>query len=204
MTNKSIDNFLTELSSSAPVPGGGGVAALAGSLSAALCSMVAELTTGKKKYAAYQSDIERIISEIVVLRDDIKLLIQKDAEAFEPLSKAYSIPKDEPGRDEILENALKVACAAPFDILKKVCEIVPYLEELEVKGSKIALSDVGVAASMCRAAIESSALNVYINTKLMKNREYAKNIEAEISSLVEKNIPLCEKIYSAVKAALIQ
>lgn len=204
MTNKSIDIFLTELSSSAPVPGGGGVAALAGSLSAALCSMVAELTTGKKKYAAYQSDIERIISEIVVLRDDIKLLIQKDAEAFEPLSKAYSIPKDEPGRDEILENALKVACSAPFDILKKVCEIVPYLEELEVKGSKIALSDVGVAASMCRAAIESSALNVYINTKLMKNREYAKNIEAEISSLVEKNIPLCEKIYSAVKTALIQ
>ncbi len=204
MTNLSINNFLNELSSSAPVPGGGGVAALTGALSAALCSMVAELTTGKKKYAQYQEDIERITKSVIEIKNNMAKLIQKDAEAFEPLSKAYGIPKDNPERNTLLEAALKVAAATPVEILKEACKIVPYLEELTEKGSKIALSDVGVAASLCKTTMESAALNVYINTKLMKDKEYAKSIEKEIKILVEKNITICEKVYQKVKECLME
>jgi len=203
MVNLTIQEFLDNLSSSAPVPGGGGAAALTGAISSALCSMVASLTSGKKKYAEYQQDIERILQETSEITQDMERLIQKDAEVFAPLSKAYGIPKDAPGRDAILEEALHTACSAPLELLRRTCKIVPILEELAVKGSRIAVSDVGVAASACTAAIEGAALNVYINTKLMKDRAYARQIEEETNRICCENIPKCRKIYDIVKQYLL-
>ena len=203
MNDLTINQFLESLSSEAPVPGGGGASALMGGLSAALCSMVASLTTGKKKYAEYQSDIERMLTDTAQLRSDMQVLIEKDAEVFEPLSKAYSIPKDDPNRAEILEEALRVACSAPLEIMKTACKIVPVLEELTVKGSKIALSDVGVAAVACQAAIQGGVLNVYINTKLMQDREYAKKINNEAEQICREFIGRCEKVYKLVETHLM-
>ncbi|MBE7058579.1 MAG: cyclodeaminase/cyclohydrolase family protein [Ruminococcaceae bacterium] len=203
MNDLTINQFLESLSSEAPVPGGGGASALMGGLSAALCSMVASLTTGKKKYAEYQSDIERMLTDTAQLRSDMQVLIEKDAEVFEPLSKAYSIPKDDPNRAEILEEALRVACSAPLEIMKTACKIVPVLEELTVKGSKIALSDVGVAAVACQAAIQGGVLNVYINTKLMQDREYAKKINNEAEQICKEFIGRCEKVYKLVETHLM-
>ena len=203
MNDLTINQFLESLSSEAPVPGGGGASALMGGLSAALCSMVASLTTGKKKYAEYQSDIERILANTAQLRNDMQVLIEKDAQAFEPLSKAYGIPKDDPNRAEILEEALRVACSAPLEIMKTACKIVPVLEELTVKGSKIALSDVGVAAVACQAAIQGGVLNVYINTKLMQDKEYAKEINNEAEQICKEFIGRCENVYKLVETHLM-
>jgi len=124
MVNLTIKEFLGELSTDAPVPGGGGASALAGAICSALCSMVASLTTGKKKYAQYQQDIERILKETTELTQTMEQLIQKDADAFEPLSRAYGIPKEDPEREKILEEALRTACSAPMDILREACKII--------------------------------------------------------------------------------
>lgn len=202
MKNKTIVTFTGELCSNAPVPGGGGASALMGAVSAALCSMVGELTTGKKKYAEYQIDIERILSDAKYLNDEMLDLMQKDADAFEPLSKAYGIPKDDPERDNILEAALVVAAQAPFDIVMKCKDVAALVDELVTKGSRLAISDVGVAAAACRAAATGAAMNVYINTKLMKNREYADKLNSDTNEAVNEIVAICDKAYEEVYKGL--
>ncbi|MBO4638106.1 MAG: cyclodeaminase/cyclohydrolase family protein [Clostridiales bacterium] len=203
MRELSIDEFTQVLSSAAPVPGGGGASALMGVLSSALCSMVASLTTGKKKYAEYQGDIERILADTAKLNDQIASLIEKDAEVFEPLSKAYSIPKETEGRDEILEKCLQKAAMAPYEILEKAREVSLIAEELSVKGSRIAISDVGVAATACISAAKGAAMNVYINTKLMKDRDFAEDLNGKTEALVKEITERCDKTYETVKAGLM-
>jgi formiminotetrahydrofolate cyclodeaminase len=199
MTEKSVELFLSELSSGAPVPGGGGASALAGAAASALASMVANLTTGKKKYAEYQAEIDEILVKTAGLVKDFESLIEKDAEVFEPLAKAYSIPKDEPGRDEALEEALNTACSAPYEIVMKTKEACDIIVRLETIGSKLAISDVGVAATMLQTAAKGAAMNVYINTKLMKNRSRAEELNAETFKAVEEVDSKCAAVYEAVK-----
>ncbi|MCL2513167.1 MAG: cyclodeaminase/cyclohydrolase family protein [Oscillospiraceae bacterium] len=197
-----MDEFIKQLASSAPVPGGGGAGAVIGSIGAALCSMVANLTSGKKKYEAYQADIDVVLERTASSLQNLLALAEKDAEVFGPLSKAYGIPKDDPGRDEILEAALAAACAVPLEIMEEIESITDILSILSEKGTKLAVSDVGVAASAFRSAAESAALNVYINTKLMKNRDLAEKANKKAETILNKAVPACEKIYIQVKESL--
>ncbi|NLO41248.1 MAG: cyclodeaminase/cyclohydrolase family protein, partial [Ruminiclostridium sp.] len=114
--NMEIHEFINQLSSKAPVPGGGGASALIGAIGVSLCSMVANLTSGKKKYAEYQQDIEKILEVSQASISRLLALIEKDAEVFEPLSAAYGIPKEDPNREAVLEKALVAACSVPMDI----------------------------------------------------------------------------------------
>jgi len=197
-----VNEFIKALASASPVPGGGGASALIGAAGVSLCSMVANLTTGKKKYAEYQSEIEDIISRAGVSVDKLLELIEKDAEAFEPLSKAYGIPKDDPNREQILENALVGACSVPMTVLKEVSGVIDIVEALAVKGSKLVVSDVGIAASACCCAAEGAAMNVYINTKLMKNTAYANQTNAEAESMLKESVSKCEAIYQKISDEL--
>jgi formiminotetrahydrofolate cyclodeaminase len=171
---------------------------LIGAVGVALCSMVANLTSGKKKYAEYQKDIEKILVNTQISINNLLLLIKKDAEVFAPLSAAYSIPKDDPDREAVMENALRTACSVPVEIINEVTNVLSIIEELSYKGSRLAVSDVGVAASACRSAIESAALNVYINTKLMINKKYANEINDKVKELSENGINKCDEIYKKV------
>ena len=194
----SLSEFLTDLSSKSPVPGGGGTSALIGAIGAALCSMVANLTSGKKSYAAYQQDIDNILSLTSTSMAALSELIQKDAEVFEPLAQAYSIPKTDANRDDVLEAALVTASSVPMAILKEAANVVGIIEQLAVKGSRLALSDVGVAASACRCAMEGAIMNVYINTKLMKNRKYAEEMNAEASAVLHDGAKRCDAVYRQI------
>lgn len=198
-----MERFLTELASKAPIPGGGGAAALMGSLAAALGSMVGNLTIGKKKYEQYQQDIEHILS---VLQDslwEIYEYIEKDAQAFEPLAKAYKIPRDQPGREELMEEVTLQAAKIPLDLTKKLYEIIPLLEELEVKGSRLAISDVAVAASCLKAALESAVMNIYINTRSLKNRKLAEEINEEAKRMSGEGVLRCKNIYERILETLV-
>ena len=198
-----MERFLTELASKAPIPGGGGAAALMGSLAAALGSMVGNLTTGKKKYEQYQQDIERILS---VLQDslwEIYEYIEKDAQAFEPLAKAYKIPRDQPGREELMEEVTLQAAKVPLDLTKKLYGIIPLLEELEIKGSRLAISDVAVAASCLTSALESGVMNIYINTRSLKNRKLAEEINEEAKRMSGEGVLRCKKIYERILETLV-
>ena len=199
---KNIDKFLAELASSAPTPGGGGAAALCGALGIALGNMVGSLTLGKKKYADVQEDIAELNAKAEALRAGFVALVDADAEAFAPLSRAYSIHKDDPARDEIMEPALLRAAEAPLEIMRKCAEALELISGYAAKGSALAISDAGCAAALCGAAMESAALNVKINTKSMKNRAVADNINAEMNELLQKYFVLSQEIYNDVSGRL--
>lgn len=199
---KNIDKFLAELASSAPTPGGGGAAALCGALGIALGNMVGNLTLGKKKYADVQEDIAELNAKAEALRAGFVALVDADAEAFAPLSRAYSIPKDDPARDEIMEPALLKAAEAPLEIMRKCAEALELVSGYATKGSALAISDAGCAAALCGAAMEAAALNVKINTKSMKNRAVADNINAEMNELLQKYFVLSQEIYNDVSGRL--
>ncbi len=199
---KNIDKFLAELASSAPTPGGGGAAALCGALGIALGNMVGNLTLGKKKYADVQEDIAALNQRAEAIRADFVALIDADAEAFAPLSRAYSIPKDDPARDEIMEPALLKAAEAPLEIMRKCAEALELISGYAAKGSALAISDAGCAAALCGAAMEAAALNVKINTKSMKNRAVADNINAEMNELLQKYFAFSQEIYNDVSGRL--
>ena len=199
---KNVDKFLETLASSAPTPGGGGAAALCGALGIALGNMVGSLTLGKKKYAEVQEDIAELNAKAEALRDGFVALVDADAEAFAPLSRAYSIPKDDPARDEIMEPALLKAAEAPLEIMRKCAEALELISGYAAKGSALAISDAGCAAALCGAAMEAAALNVKINTKSMKNLADADNINAEMNELLQKYFALSQEIYNDVSGRL--
>ena len=203
MKNRTVDQFLTELASGAPTPGGGGASAVCGAIAAALGSMVGNLTSGKKKYAEYQEEIEVAIDKCGKLVKEFEELGKKDEEVFEPLAKAYSIPKEQPDRDEILEGVLKQASTAPFEVVEKAYETSLVLARLAVIGSRLAISDVGVAAAACSTAAKGAAMNVCINTKSMKDREYAEDLNKKTMELVDETSAVCDKVYEQVKTILI-
>lgn len=202
MLEKPATQFLSELSSNAPVPGGGGASAAVGAFAAALGMMVTNLTIGKKKYADYEEEVKAVRDRLEGLRDQLIDLVDSDAVAFEPLSKAYSIPKDDPERDTIMENALYEASVVPMSIMETVLAAAKELEILVAKGSKLAVSDVGVGILFAQAAIEGASLNVYINTKSMKDRERAAALDAKADAIIAEGAALKARIYDGVLAAI--
>lgn len=202
MLEQSAVDFIGALSSNAPVPGGGGASATVGALAAALGMMVTNLTIGKKKYADYEEELIRCRSELEGLRDRLITLTDKDAEAFEPLSRAYSLTKDAPDYERIMEEALLTASLAPLEIMDTALECAHVLEVLVEKGSRLAISDVGVGIYFAQAAIEGAALNVYINTKMMKDRTRAEALNDRADAIIREGAALKEKISAATLAAI--
>lgn len=202
MLERSAVDFIGALSSNAPVPGGGGASATVGALAAALGMMVTNLTIGKKKYADYEEELIRCRSELEGLRDRLITLTDKDAEAFEPLSRAYSLPKDAPDYERIMEEALLTASLAPLEIMDTALECAHVLEVLVEKGSRLAISDVGVGIYFAQAAIEGASLNVYINTKMMKERTRAEALNDRADAIIREGAALKEKISAATLAAI--
>lgn len=198
MIDKTVTVFTEELASPAPVPGGGGASALVGAIGVALGDMVGELTVGKKKYADVEEDVKALMVNAQELRRRFLELIDGDAEAFAPLAKAYGIPKDDPTRDEVMENALKVACGVPMDIMRACGEALDLIEEFAAKGSKLAISDAGCGAVLCKAAMQAASLNVFINTKSMKDRACAEVLEKEANELLDKYTAMGDEIFGTV------
>jgi len=206
MVDKSCKEFMEMLASDAPTPGGGGASAMVGALGTALGSMVGNLTLGKKKYESVQEDIKVILGKAEKLQKELLFLVDEDARVFEPLSKAYGLPRnteeERKKRDEVMEEALKLACSVPLKIMEKSLEAIALHEELAQKGTRIAISDVGVGVLFCKAALMGASLNVYINTKLMKDREYAGKLNAKAGELLAEGISRADKVYKDVEGSI--
>ena len=202
LSQTSCTAFAEALAAKTSVPGGGGAAAMVGALSAALCSMVGNFTAGKKKYAAYEPDIQRILGEAEALRNCLLSLIDADAAGFEPLAKAYAIPKEDPDRDAVMERAILNACVAPMQMLFACTDVLYLLEELLEKGSRLLLADVGCGACLCKAAMECAALNVFVNTAALKNRDMAADMEHQVDQILNTYRPLADRIAGSVTASI--
>ena len=200
LTDRSCSEFASVLAAKESVPGGGGAAALVGALGVALCSMVGNFTAGKGRFADVEDDIQRMLSEAETVRERLIELVEEDAEAFYPLSKAYGIPRDDPRRAEVLEKAAKNACGAPLEMMRQICHAIELLEEMGAKGSRMLYSDIGCGALMCRAALEAASLNVFVNTKTLADRDFAKKAEEECDEMLVAYIPRAEACAVAVMA----
>lgn len=206
MAEQNMKEFIEVLSSKAAVPGGGGACAYVAAAGMALGAMVANLTTGKKKYAQYQEEIEELLSKAEQLSKELMTYMDKDAESFEPLSKAYGLPKDTKEQQEykeaVMEKALKEASLTPVALMEKILDALKILERLSVVGSRLAISDVGAGVQLCKAALNGASLNVFINTKLMKDTETAEELNTRTDALLIEGNELADRIYEEVVDAI--
>lgn len=200
--DKSITEFTDVLASKASVPGGGGASALVGAVGTALGSMVGALTVGKKKYADVEAEIIELMKKADEVRAALLRQIDEDAVVFEPLSKAYGMPKDtdeqKAEKARVMEACLRDACSVPMEIMVKCCEAIELQKEFAAKGSTLAISDAGVGVAFCRAALQGASLNVFINTKSMTDRAYADELNTKAYAMLDKYVPMADEIFDGV------
>jgi formiminotetrahydrofolate cyclodeaminase len=205
--DESVNEFVFKLSSIQPAPGGGGASALAGALGIALGGMVANLTIGKEKYADVEEDMKDLKVKAYRIQQDLLELVQKDAEAFKPLARAYGLPA---GTDEEIETkhsvmdvCLKDAADVPLEMMEKIGEAIELLAESGEKGSKLALSDAACGSALAGAALKSAWINVKVNTMGMRDRPYAENLEDRGMEILKKSLPVAEATYKKIESGLV-
>jgi formiminotetrahydrofolate cyclodeaminase len=206
MLNKSCIDFVTALSSKEPIPGGGGASAYVGSIGMALGVMVGSLTVGKKKYADVEADVLMLMEKGQKIIEKLQALVKEDADAFYPLSQAYGLPKNTEEeiriKEETLQTALVKATLVPLDIARCCADGINLQEEFAQKGTRIAISDVGVGVTFLKAALEGAKLNVLINTQIMKNQDLKQKIETELNELITTYTAKADRIFAEVQNAI--
>jgi glutamate formiminotransferase/formiminotetrahydrofolate cyclodeaminase len=191
LASMKINKFLSELASNSPAPGGGSVAALSGSLGAALSSMVCNLTIGKEKYADIQNEIKNVFKKSETLRKKLTNLIDKDTESFNDVMKAFKMPKEteeqKKKRTDAIQEGYKNASMVPFETAKTCAEILDVAKVIAEKGNINSITDAAVSAIMTKAGVESAVLNVKINLRSIKDKNFVKDISSNLNK-IEKNV----------------
>ncbi len=204
----SCSAFVRQLASAEPVPGGGGAAALCAAIGAALGNMVGSLTLGKKKYAEVQEQVIALKIRYDALQEKLLSYIDADAEVFAPLAAAYGLPRateaEKAHKAQVMEEALRVAVTVPLQIFETCCEALDLTAEIGQIGSRLAISDAACSAALLKAALQSAAVNIFINTQLMQDRSYAielnRKTEAQLSIYSAKAEQIFERIAQTLKA----
>jgi len=203
LIDKKVSNFLGELASNSPTPGGGSVAALAGALGAALISMVSNLTIGKKKYVDVEEDFKKIISSSEKLRYELSQLIEEDVKVFNNFMATYKMPKETETEKKIRSEKIQVsligAAKVPLKVAYKCLDILSLSKEVAEKGNINVVSDAGVAALMAEAALDSAILNVKINLKMIKDEKIKEALSSSIKELLFKEKGHKEKVLEIVE-----
>lgn len=203
---KTIEEFLGELSSKAPVPGGGGASAIGGAIGNGLGQMVANLTIGKKKYAEYEEELKELLERMKELQKGFTDLADRDGEVFAPLAAAYRLPYEtdleKQYKDQVMEASLLAASLIPMQIMETCMEMLAILSVLAEKGSRMAISDVGVGIQFIRASLTGAAMNVFINTGSMKNRDEAERLNERAQLMIDRGTEVADEIYDKILKGL--
>lgn len=206
MLKQSCLEFIDQLSSKEAVPGGGGASALVGAVGMAMGMMVGNLTVGKEKYQDVQNDIQYLLSKSDEIRIRLENLVERDAEAFTPLAYAYRMPsstaEEKKQKNIVLQEALIDAIDVPMAILQAACDAVVLLADYAQKGNKLAISDAGVGAACCRAAMQGARLNVLINLRMLEDQKLKAEYHEKLKSLYDSGIDLANQVYDLVEACL--
>lgn len=200
--NYTLKEFTQVLSDATPTPGGGGASALSAAIGIALGGMVASLTSINDKYKDVHEDMMKLLNRCSALQERFLELIDADAKAYEPLSRAYKMPrqtsKEIEERTEAIQNSLVLACLTPIDIMESCCEAINILEELSKKGSKMVLSDVGAGIMLMRSALNTASINVFINLRSMNDENREKQIRSKTDHLLDIYTKKADAIYDDV------
>jgi methenyltetrahydrofolate cyclohydrolase len=204
--DKSIQSFLDELASKSATPGGGSVSALMGAQSAALTSMVCNLTIGKPKYAEVETEMQALLQKSEALRAKLTGLIKADVDVFNRLMAAYGLPKETDEekivRTEAIQTVLKAATEVPLDCARACAEAIELSRCAANKGNLGVISDAGAAVLAGYSGLKSAALNVYINTGSLKDRQFAETKLAELETILKDVDIVVEDVYQSVKTKL--
>ena len=204
--NNTIAKFLDELASEQPTPGGGGAAAIMGAVGAALVSMVANLTIGKKNYEAFEVELKATKAEAEKVRAELTAAIDEDVVAFNAVMGAYGLPRgtdeEKAARAAAIQAALKQATDAPLRAVKACHEVIKLSAVVADKGNINVISDAGVAVLAANAGLRSAALNVYINAKSIKDREFAEIRLGEVNALTDLAALKTEEVYAVVRGKI--
>lgn len=187
LTDRRVDEFVEQLASSAPVPGGGAVAALAGALAAALVEMTCNLTIGKRKYRAVEAEVRQIRDQAQVLRKELLRMVEDDARAYQAVADAYRMPVDGDDerrrRNEVLQAALVAAANSPA-VTGRLCRsLLPLARDAARLGNTAVVSDAGVAAELALAGLRSAVLNVQINLRSIQDQSFVQQAHAEMTAI---------------------
>lgn len=206
LISQTCAEFTRLLAGKNPVPGGGGAAALCAALGIALGGMVGSLTAGKKDYAIHEDELRRLMAEADRLREAFLALVEADGEAFTPFVRALGMRAEtraeRAGREAALETARVTAAGPPLAIMEKCGEALEILARFAETGSRLAVSDAGTGAALCRAALAGASLNVYANTRSMKDRDLALRTDARAAELLARYDPVAERVIQDVTARL--
>lgn len=191
-----VEGFINETASFSPAPGGGSIAALNAASSAALITMVANLTLGKEKYAAVEGDMKEVAAKAGALKDDFLALIDEDSNAFNKIMAAFKLPKDtdeaKKARSAAIQDATKGAALVPFKVGQKANELFALAEEVITKGNQNAITDGAVAAMNARAAVRGAFLNVKINLGSIKDGLFVEDLQKKMAE-IENEVDAREK-----------
>lgn len=198
MKDMSISKFADSVASNEPVPGGGSVAAVCGTLSAALSEMVANLTIGKKKYAEYENEMNEIKARAMVLRNKLADYIEKDSIAYNKVMDAYKMPKETEEEKTLrklaIEDGSKIAATVPLEVALISYEILPLTEAIVLRGNSNAVTDGLVAAMLARTAVLSALLNVRINLGSINDEEFVSEYKGKSDDIEAKTLIYEKKI----------
>lgn len=206
LTEMSSKNFLASLASAAPTPGGGGAAAMAGALAAALASMVGNLTVGKERFAAQEAEVKELLSQAEAARSELLQLAEDDAKVFESFMACYRLPKateeETVARTQAVRMAAKRAAAVPLAIARKALLTLQLADRLVAVGNPGVITDGACSALLARAALRCADYNVRINLQLTKDAEYNKAVSRELAAMLEQAALLEARALQATDAAL--
>ncbi|MEW6069032.1 MAG: cyclodeaminase/cyclohydrolase family protein [Candidatus Thermoplasmatota archaeon] len=199
LAEKNIKEFLNELASSAPAPGGGSAAALSGALGTSLLAMVCRLTIGQKGYEGVASELENILKDLESIREKLTVLITEDAIAFNKVVEAYKMARDR----EVIEEALKNATQPPLEVMRRSFSALKLAKIVAQKGNISAISDVGCACYCLENSLKCAELNVKINLTIIKGGIFRNEVKKELESLLAESAQLKTEIMSVVEKRML-
>ena len=206
MRDCTAEELVEALASKEPTPGGGTGAAMAAAVGCALGEMVANLTHHKRRYEEVQPKIEEYLPKLEELRGRMFTLAEEDAEAFRPLARAYRMPRDteeeKEERTRVLEEALRQASEPPEHLMEAICEAIVIVDDLTKIGSKMVLTDAGAGAALLSASLKAACLNVFINAKAMKDRDYAEILVSRTQAMLEDGCAKADEAYLRVERGI--
>jgi methenyltetrahydrofolate cyclohydrolase len=207
ITSSSVGNFLDDLASGAPTPGGGSAAAIMGAMGAALVSMVCNVTMAKKGHEAAAAEMKSVHDQAEKLRMRLTAMVAEDVAAFDGLMAAYRLPKvseeEKSRRAAAIQASLRAATETPLDCARACAEVIALSRRAGERGYSGVISDVGVGVLAAHTALRSAALNVYVNAPSLKDRAFADQATLELETLLKASALESESVFALVRGRLV-
>lgn len=205
LTDLTVKTFLDTTAGKDPVPGGGSISALSGSIAAALTEMVTGLTIGKKKYAEVEEQMTLLAKRVHEVREQLVLDIDRDSDAYNEVFAAFQMPKEtdeqKAVRNAQIQEATKHAALVPMEVARRVYSILSDIEAVISNGNQNAVTDGCVAMMSARNSIIGALFNVRINLTSIKDEQFVADMSAEADRLEREVIEREAKVIEYTKEA---